>query len=280
MMDTLGPKLYQSAAIHEFIRACAPQGKRVLEIGGSNLPPEYIATACKPSQWVCVDHLDSQVMGYVSDNTVNSDFIAHLQKVGVHELKNLDRCPDDPYVVVAGSVHDMSPDVLGQFDAVFSVAAFEHIPQLGLALSRIHDCLKTGGSMMTQFSPIWSSAEGHHYPHYLNSRVGAFDNPAAGVIPDFAHLLWSRDRIAEFMAPFYSPAVIKHTLFSFFETNYINRLFYDDYRAILAASEFADMHVKGMWAKPLDNETMKALEEKFPKRQGFEYPGLRVEAKK
>jgi ubiquinone/menaquinone biosynthesis C-methylase UbiE len=50
----------------------------------------------------------------------------------------------------------------GLFDLVFSVNAFEHIPDPKEALREAVRVCRPGGTVMLQFDPLWHSAFGHH----------------------------------------------------------------------------------------------------------------------
>ena len=41
----------------------------------------------------------------------------------------------------------------GAFDRIFSIASFEHVHTLGLALEKMHAALAPGGKLFTMFSP-------------------------------------------------------------------------------------------------------------------------------
>ena len=51
------------------------------------------------------------------------------------------------------------------FDFVFSINAFEHIPNPLLAFSEILRVARAGAPIYIQFDPIWNSPWGHHLPH-------------------------------------------------------------------------------------------------------------------
>lgn len=57
-------------------------------------------------------------------------------------------------------VRDYDPEA--EFDYVFSVGTFEHIPEPLEALAKIRDCLRPGGSLLARFGPLWWSPYGAH----------------------------------------------------------------------------------------------------------------------
>ncbi|HEY8066821.1 MAG TPA: methyltransferase domain-containing protein [Methylosinus sp.] len=66
----------------------------------------------------------------------------------------------------------------GLFDFVFSVNAFEHIPEPAKAYDELIRVTAPGSLVLIQFDPLWHSAYGHHlfhlnldpWAHLLNSR--------------------------------------------------------------------------------------------------------------
>ena len=53
----------------------------------------------------------------------------------------------------------------GWFDFVYSVNAFEHIPDPNLALAEIARVLRPGGHAYLWFDPIWTADTGNHFQH-------------------------------------------------------------------------------------------------------------------
>ena len=50
------------------------------------------------------------------------------------------------------------------FDAIFSTNVFEHVMNIPEVLCEIHRVLKPGGSLLTQFGPLFHSPLGYHLP--------------------------------------------------------------------------------------------------------------------
>jgi SAM-dependent methyltransferase len=53
----------------------------------------------------------------------------------------------------------------GLFDLIFSVNAFEHIPDPRLAFQEMVRVSKPGALVVLQFDPLWHSSQGHHLWH-------------------------------------------------------------------------------------------------------------------
>ena len=68
------------------------------------------------------------------------------------------------YSTVVGAIEDFPSTFYGRFDAIVSMAAFEHILRFSQALENTYLCLKAGGFHYSNFAPIWSAYNGHLLP--------------------------------------------------------------------------------------------------------------------
>jgi len=73
------------------------------------------------------------------------------------------------------------------FDAIVSVATFEHIQNIPKALSEIKRVLKPFGRFCTEFSPIWTSILGHHWSKFDNDGL-YWREECLKLIPPWGHL--------------------------------------------------------------------------------------------
>lgn len=141
------------------------EGKRVLEIGcGDGSALKTIAKNFCPDYIIGIDNgLD--------------DWWATAPSKG------------DNWEVAEGNAEKLEfPD--NYFDAVLSLATFEHITDVGQALKEIKRVLKPFGKFYTEFSPIWTSIIGHHYNFWI-------DKENAQLIPPWGHLWMSEDEMKE-----------------------------------------------------------------------------------
>jgi SAM-dependent methyltransferase len=81
------------------------------------------------------------------------------------------------------------------FDAVLSVATLEHVNGLDAFLAEVARVLKPRGVFFTEFSPIWSSARGHHVYAVAGEKEARFWKPGKNPVPDYAHLLLTPDEM-------------------------------------------------------------------------------------
>lgn len=149
------------------------------------------------------------------------------------------------------------------FDFVISTNSFEHINGLDIALGRMYKLLKKGGLLSTLFGPIWSCHKGNHIWIYSNGKISTFND---GLVPDWGHLLYTPDELTEILKKEHNDSIVDSIIHSTYETDFINRLFYDDYKNLLfnsgfEVSEFRDWHTS---VHP-DSKTLKILQEKYSK---------------
>lgn len=71
------------------------------------------------------------------------------------------------------------------FDVVYSLNAFEHIPDPAAALREAIRVTRPGGMLYLRFDPVWTADSGSHFLHLIGAP--------------WAHLLLSDDEIAEVM---------------------------------------------------------------------------------
>jgi uncharacterized protein YbaR (Trm112 family) len=131
------------------------------------------------------------------------------------------------------------PFVDDSFDAILSIATLEHVLDLNSFLKETYRVLRPGGFFFTFFGPIWSCAVGHHVHARLDGKEAKFWKPGRNPIPDFAHLLMTREELREYLLE--GPCdnkLIEKMLEWIYESDSINRFFLDDYREILGKQDF------------------------------------------
>ena len=131
------------------------------------------------------------------------------------------------YDVVIGDIGQRTSFDDNTFDFVLTFSVLEHISDLESAFIEISRILKPNGYLASLFGPAWSCSVGHH----LYARPGdpLFDF-CQWQLPSHIHLLCDMDEIAEFYmvngASKDECATVRHW---FFETDIINRRFFEDY---------------------------------------------------
>jgi len=92
------------------------------------------------------------------------------------------------------NAEDLGVDHLNQYDLIFSIACFEHINRLPLALEKMLQYLKPGGKLFTMHSPIWSAFDGHHLPIGIPDRFDTQLPQQSYIFGPWGHLLQSRSQ--------------------------------------------------------------------------------------
>ncbi|MDB5445280.1 MAG: hypothetical protein JWQ97_597, partial [Phenylobacterium sp.] len=168
---------YQIDFLRLIDQVCPLAGKKVLEIGGSNLPRPLLFEGVKASQWICVDDVTSYGDHDVrEENPLLKDHYAGT-KVFRHGDGAAAILAEDHAIIDGDAAGLMIEDY---FDVVISIAAFEHIHRFPTMLDRVYKSLNFGGQLLSLFQPIWSCVNGHHI-------VGISD--AAGNKIDFTSTL-------------------------------------------------------------------------------------------
>jgi SAM-dependent methyltransferase len=125
--------------------------------------------------------------------------------------------------------------------SIFSVATFEHIYNLDVAMAEMYRVLRPGGILYSDFGPIWSCSVGHHVYAKVGEEEARHWIPGKNPVPHFGHLLYSPEELHERLNSKGSPALIKAIIDWIYKGHGINRLFYEDYLQTFEQSEFQIM---------------------------------------
>ena len=209
------------------------KNKRILEIGGET--PEDVTSALEIECWYCIDP----------------------------RIKEAYTSPSGKYKRLPVSVQDYTPDM--DFDLIFATNSFEHITGLDKAVINMYSLLKTGGKISALLGPIWSCHKGHHIWYKDSSgKLITFNNIS---LPKWAHLLYSEEEIKEILLKEYNEEAAKRISHAIFHSNFLNRLFYDDYKFIVENSKFNILEFRD-WHESIypAADIQKILESKYNKQ--------------
>ena len=241
-----GLAAYQATALRRFAALLGPPaGKRVLEVGSD---------------------LDGNVLG-------------RLAALGVAEVVgvNPDAAEDVDVATVAVRPGNASlrradaralPFDDASFDAVFSVATFEHILELPRALAEMHRVLRPGGFVFSKYGPIWSGCRGHHLRVQVGDREFRHFRAETNPLPDFVHLLLDREELAAALAAELEPRYVEAIVAWVFDDPGINRLFHHEYLRAFAESPFTLRSLRPE-LDPVDEQLDRVLRWRHPREREF-----------
>jgi SAM-dependent methyltransferase len=239
------------------------RGKKVLEIGGSNMPRELVFDELGASKWVCVD----------------TPWVDHLKAWPDHyattpQLK-FDQTSPERYIIYNGFAENI-PVNFEQFDVCVSNCSFEHINNLWPVLGNIYRVLKPGGLFYTRFGPIWSCSQGSHF---WRDEAFCFNHPEP--IPSYAHLLLSYTEIVQILLDAKFPALdAEKWAYAIKNGSGVNRFFYEDYEGLMKRSSFIKYTIVPYATKMVDAEVQKNLIVKCAPYTRFEVWGIEIVASK
>lgn len=254
---------YYIWSFEKFLSHRELEGRSVLEIGGSALPSELIE-ALGVSSWTSVD-----IIGHDSGSYQQTQFADHYASFDIKPISRLDAtCLSAGYTIFDGDFNLIPGDVGDCFDIIISVNAFEHILDLPGALARMHRVLTGKGAVLTSFGPIWSCAYGSHF--WVDGGFN-FVNENHAPMPEHAHLLMSPPELFDVLLKAgKSFEVVANAVQQVYHSSFINRLFYDDYLAYFARSDFESFGITPIYRKEIDGERLDRLRMRYPGRSDFE----------
>lgn len=242
------------------------EGKRVLEVGGSNIPKSFLFGVLKASQWISVDRVYPENRKYWPKQYSHTGVIPLSEDIDYGSL--------DRHVILDGCIEKTPPSFAGQFDAIISMDSFEHIPRFATMLERTYDALQPGGKMLSMYSVIWSSHFGHHL-WGVTDKAGKTYYIESSPIPKWGHLLMTPPEMYRFLLDHTDPEAADEIVYHVYHSENLNRLFYEDYEGYFARSRFEKIELKKFLpdVEP-EPETRTRLEQMYPGRKRFEAMGM------
>lgn len=215
MLDAI--RQYNHSVIDSLNSICPLHGVRILDVGAS------------PHGYALEKSLSFGVSEYVGIGLdINEEFSIQTER-GRGRLAYMD--------AESLSFSD------NEFDVIVTMSTFEHIGNLGMALSEFNRVLKRGGCALISFEPIWTCSYGHHL-HHLGD--------ISKLVQDWAHLLWDKYEMTEYLRaiwPQNAPLTVQEAGEWIYEENALNRKGIREIQKILADCE---MHVE--WVVPMHDD--------------------------
>lgn len=249
------------------------KGKDVLEVGGS-LPARFVLEELGVRRWVSIEEMD-----YWRESTATG----HQQgtppvvtpNIPVTEVKAIDSLGS--HAVLHGRIENLPPSLHGQFDVIFSIAAFEHIDRMPQALKAMFQALRPDGAVFTMYSPIWSSHDGHHLPKIADSHGNLFDF-SNSPIPRWGHLTMRPPELYRYLLDHTDAVAAGEIVYYVYHSPHINRLFTEDYITFFQQSSFSidKLQLTFPFQGPAElvQRAQKTLEGMYPGRKNFMNNGI------
>jgi SAM-dependent methyltransferase len=245
------------------------RGKSVIEIGGS-LPEGFVREGLGVKRWLAIEEMAYWHEISASGGTHGTP----PRDMAVRRLADAKPVDSEAaYGIFSGRVEDLPDALRGQFDAAFSIAAFEHIDRLASTLEGIYAALRPGGRLFTMFSPIWSAHDGHHLPS-IRDRQGREFSFAHSPIPPWGHLLMRPPELFQHLVPLTDRETAAEIVYYVHHSAHINRLFTEDYVAYCRASPFELERCDATYPAELPPDLQRELERRHPGYRSFANNGM------
>ncbi|HVB17463.1 MAG TPA: methyltransferase domain-containing protein [Stellaceae bacterium] len=264
-------------------------GARVLEIGGHDLPAEVKFEVLGARSWFCVDLVDHGTFRFI-DKSEDGKIQYKVAVDGGYQTYDPLHTADEIGTVALDAVR---PDILGkrsgflvgnaadipewfaeQFDAVISIAAFEHLSMFALIIKKLHDALDKNGNLQAYFGPIWSSYCGHHA--WISEDLNFND---LGPIGWWDHLLLSQPELYEKLRDADVEAEIaSFVVDAIYCSPTINKLFFEDYEKYMELSPFPGFSLESYGNRRIPPEIAGRLAAMYPRYRRFDAYGIVLNA--
>jgi hypothetical protein len=255
---------YQAEAIQKSADYVSLAGKRVLEVGGSNLPRALTHDFLGAVEWVSVDIIGQGAYQLAQQSE-------HYASVGIHPLLAADSIVGTKdYVILDGAIEDAVLLPEGYFDAVISITSFEHILAIPAALAAIIRAKGQTSPFFSYHGPIWSGPYGHHV--YVDDVLN-FNNDTW--IEPHGHLLNTPPEMYAHLAPVVGHERAQRVVLQMYNEPRINRFFFEDYEAFFRA-KLTDLSIAPYFDLPMQDERQRRLEELYPRYKHFSAYGMTV----
>lgn len=165
------------------------------------------------------------------------------------------------------------------FGAIFSVSVFEHLLELDRCLMEMHRILVPGGIVYADFGPIWSSSLGHHVFANVDGVQARHWDPKLNPLENFSHLMGSPKEMGASLTGRVSDSMREAVVDWVYNSQDINRLFFEDYLRLINASPFEVVHMD-VDREYVPQQVLLALRTRYPGYEHFDVRNVELVLKK
>jgi glycosyltransferase involved in cell wall biosynthesis/SAM-dependent methyltransferase len=246
------------------------QDKDVLEVGGS-LPPDFVFDYLGVKSWTGIETPDYE------ESLRETGGLTHQGTI-IKNIKNIrdfkfNKKQEQKYNLYLENIEDLPEIFYDKYDLIFSIATFEHIHKLPLALDKMFFALRQGGKLFSMFSPIWSAHDGHHLPDIIDKNGNKY-NFGNSPIPPWGHLLMTRGEMTKYLYQKIDKTTADQIVYYIYQSNHINRFFTEDYIDVIQESLFRINKIELNFINPIDPSLQSQLELSYPGKSKFNNNGI------
>lgn len=203
-------------------------GKKILDVGGSNIPAELMRDL-GVKQFICLDTV-SKWFSFHNSATPSLYFGKKISPVA-----DVSDYIDSEFCFIVDSEIETAPLIFnGYFDVVISISTFEHVTDLTKTLEIIYGILSPSGFCHTQYEPIFTSPVGHHC--YLSSAINFVDTREL----DNLHLLYTKEEARRHLTQNtdWGQDTVDRVVFAIYDSDIINRKTFNEHILAIMNSKF------------------------------------------
>jgi hypothetical protein len=264
---------HQGSFLLDFIAHFDIRGKDILELGGA-MPKRLVIDHLKANSWTSVQ--SSEYANYRDDNQISTEFDTESYKTIYCQAENY--------------LEELQPS----FDAIFSIAAFEHFLKLPEVIRKIPTALNQNGILFSIFAPIWSGPFGHHpncllpFDKNLNRLPQRIKWPAQDIFnTPWDHLLLGPSNFLKRYADKFDRYIAEEITYETFHSPQINRLHLEDYwnyfqQSTLKVRTFEPLFSLNIEDNSHLSQLIKVLKDSYQSKgySDFIHSGIRVRLEK
>lgn len=255
---------YQQEALGLLSNYASLAGKRVLEVGGSNLPKALTHGELGAREWVSVDIIGQGAYQLEQQSD-------HYATIGISQLADAaSKIGASSYVILDGAIENAINLPEGYFDAVLSITSFEHILAVPAAMKAIKRAKTRNAPFFTYHGPIWSGPSGHHV--WVDSQIN-FNNDTW--LQPHDHLLCTPPEMYSLLVRRLGEAKAQMVTLQMYHEPRINRLFFEDYEEYFR-STLQDVEIGTYFDNPIPDARQARLEKLYPRYSRFSPYGMTV----